>query len=319
VRALLVSSLAVALAAWLVAVFGCEGDSQFVIPPWDAGSVDTRHAAACAAWAQSVCDYETRCPPPIRVRWGSLDQCQSRAVLACELVAGDPNVVFDDGAVAGCRYPQECSTPVPLTMCLPPGRSPEGAPCLSHASCADGACNVSPTPNGGHPVCGTCLRFVTCPLTCDAGDLCLPNRDGGLACTTLPAPGEACDVFCRSDALCMPADGGSVCVALGHLGDACGGSNGPPACAGVDTLCDDSGHCSAYLPAAYGATCGVGSGGPSYECLAYGVCDSLGTGLCIPPAPDGALCDDQQGLGCLPPARCIEHHCLYPNVSYCSP
>jgi hypothetical protein len=103
------------------------------------------------------------------------------------------------------------------------------------------------------------------------------------------------------------------------VGEAC--SSGPmgPVCLdpSTDSYCDSTQHCSAFLPAGYGERCGATDAGAAYVCTAYGTCNPLGTSVCIPPAADGELCDDRQGLSCLPPARCTANHCIFPTVAWC--
>jgi hypothetical protein len=301
--------------------FGCDGESSFVIPRWDAGAVGMGHAAACGAWAQSVCDYEERCPPPISVRSTDHAHCTQRAALGCELVAQDPGVVFDDDTVAGCTYPADCTAPPPPYACLPPGRTPEGGRCVFQSACASGYCSIS-TDSTGHIVgCGVCKLFMKCSPACASDQICL-RGDGGLRCVDVPGAGETCDstddYFCRAS-LCSvgPGGGTGVCQPLAELGEPCQLTPPGPLCDGPDIYCDKTSHCAPVTAAGYGEPCGVDDAGAFRTCTGYGQCDYNATGLCVSPAPDGALCDNSQGLVCQPPAECWQHHCVYPSMALC--
>jgi hypothetical protein len=329
VRFTFLHAVAVLVAAssglWIAqANLGCEGESSFVIPPWDAGAVDTRHAAACRAWAQSVCDYEERCPPAISARYTDRAQCLARAELTCEVVAQDPSVNFDEATVAGCTYPIDCAADLPSFMCLPHGTTAERAPCLWGIACATGACSFGIDSNGVKNVCGACARLPQCSPKCASDQIC-KREDAGTSCVHVSGPGEPCtgdEGFLCTHAICSVAFTGSdagVCLPLAQVGDKCGDGVAAPLCEGADTFCDDTMHCRSAVPASYGQPCGTVDAGDYAECTAYGRCDYMSTGLCVSPAPDGALCDPTQGLTCLPPAECIAHHCLYPIPAYCTP
>jgi hypothetical protein len=205
-------------------------------------------------------------------------------------------------------------------MCLPPGSTPLGASCVWPAACATGDC--SPPVTSGFQshasVCGRCTERVSCAPPCAADQQCL-SGDGGTRCVHVPVAGEECDHFCHN-ALCSigPNATRGICVPLASLGEACGVGPDDPRCAGADSYCDATGHCQSSTLAVYGAPCGYLDGGAYAQCTGYGRCDSLESGMCVPPAPDGALCDPEQGLICLTPAACISHHCLYPSIRYCS-
>ena len=236
-------------------------------------------------------------------------------------MASDPHVVFDVERMMACQYPTDCSVHVrnlPLD-CLPPGRSPPGARCVFHEACASGECD------GLVGSCGTCAAPSA---ACD----CAPNQvctgfdaDGAARCETLAPIGAACTIPGSCVSYCSFAAGvPGTCVALAALGEPCGdgvgaspGRAGPP-CASSSQYCDATLHCSPIVGASYGAECGVvpGDGGALMECSGYGTCDPTSF-VCISPAPDGEVCDETQGLGCLPPADCISNRCLYPSLSNC--
>jgi len=270
---------------------GCTGESSFLLPLWDAGAPDSRYQGACAAWARTECAYQDRCEVSIAGRWEDDAQCLERETLQCELEAADPDVRFDPVAVAACAYPADCASPPPW-LCLSAGKAADGAACQWSDACASGACEFLFAGSEPSP-CGVCVTLRSCNLACEAGEACEIDVDGGDRCVTLPT---------------MPA---------ASLGEPCGSDAGGPFC-GFDLYCDETQHCRAYLPAAYGQPCGETDAGAAYLCEAYGTCASLGPLLCVAPAADGALCDDQQGLGCLPPARCLANHCAFPDLSWCA-
>jgi hypothetical protein len=315
----------VALACPLLAALACarcDGEWSFTIPPWDAGAPGAMDMSACSAWAESRCTYEDRCPGPI---YAQMDHsvCVARAVIGCELLAGDPNVAFDAATVASCAYPTDCSA-VPLSaarMCLPPGRGPVGAPCVFGAGCQTYRCVYTlDEAEGQWSSCGACADV--CDPPCDDGGLCVCGLpDAGPTCVAQPAIGQSCTGprpcqggYCRG----ATADGGGVCAPLAALGEACGDGTSAPPCGDVNSYCDGDTHvCRSPLPASYGAPCGFAQD-EEYVCAAYGTCGADGTGTCVAPSPDGALCDPSQGLRCLPPASCIASHCLFPSLADCA-
>jgi hypothetical protein len=274
---------------------GCTGESSFALPLWDAGAPDSRYEGPCSAWAKTECAYEDGCPSSIGGRWADDAQCLQRETLQCELEAADPDVRFDPVAVATCVYPTDCTSPTP-GLCLPAGRAGDRAACQWNEACAGGLCLFSFVYDAA-TVCGACFAPPSCSVPCDAGAACERGVDGGDRCVMLPPA--------------MP---------VASLGQSCGSDAGDPPCfdPDVELFCDDTEHCRAYQPASYGQQCGQTDSGATYLCEAYGSCASIGTLICEAPAADGALCDDQQGLSCLPPARCQMNHCAFPNLSWCT-
>jgi hypothetical protein len=316
-----VALLALAAAAWACATLACTGESSFYLPAVDAGSLDTQYAGACASWAKAVCARESFCDETDPVQWTSPEQCVARSTLICEVIATDPNVAFDANKIANCTYSMDCSTPardLPID-CLSPGRSPPGAACVFHEACSSGFCDSTIS------VCGVCAGEPT-PCGCSDGAVCTGvNPDGGAMCEDASAVGGACmfPLQCTASYCSLGSDGRGTCVPFAGLGELCGdgegaaiGRVGTP-CAGVNTYCDATLHCSIIEGVGYMDPCGTpGDGGPLLECAGYGTCDPS-TSTCIPPAPDGEVCDETQGLGCTPPAECIDDRCLYPSVKYC--
>jgi hypothetical protein len=321
-----VGPLALAIAAWACAVLACTGESSFYLPAIDAGPVDTQYAAPCGAWATAVCTREKNCPgDPDALQWTDLTQfdmpqCTARSTLICEVVATDPNVSFDAEKIGTCTYSADCTVfarDLPVD-CLPPGRAPPGSACVFHESCTSGICDTSGS------LCGTCSPLPT-PCPCDAGQVCAGiGLDGGAICDTVSQVGGRCtsQVECPDAYCALGPDAGDRCVALVGLGGRCGdgegagpGREGTP-CAGTDTYCDYSLHCSPIEGVPAGQCGAPADGGALLECSGFGQCDPT-TLTCLQPAPDGRLCDETQGLGCMLPAECIADRCLYPTLAYC--
>jgi hypothetical protein len=310
-----------ALLPLALAFLECNGEWSFVIPPWDAGAPSARNASVCGAWAKRRCDYEDRCPVSIYFRWISHAQCIERSTLSCELIADDPNVAFDTDLVGACSYPTDCKAPVPFDFCLSQGRTPVGAACLWSEGCQTFNCQrVLDATTQSWRTCGVCRPAPRgCDPACPAGEDCLfSGADAGSACVVVPTVGQPCDAplyICRGS-YCQgeTPSGAGVCTAFAGLGEACSGTS----CGPGELYCDDTLHCSSLSPAAYGQLCEPSKGGSGYRCTAYGTCDFQNTGRCLPPSPDGAPCDPNQGLRCLPPAECIAHHCLLPSLADCS-
>ena len=250
-----------------------------------------------------------------------MEQCLARSTLICEVVATDPDVVFDAERISTCRYSTDCSTfarDLPVD-CLAPGRSPPGAACVFHEACASSLCF---TTSG---ICGICAALPL-PCGCSSSQVCAGRGpDGGAICDDASATGGTCmaQIECTDSYCSLGSDGRGTCIPFAGLGEVCGdgegaapGREGTP-CAGANTYCDTTLHCSPIEGVDYTDLCGTpADGGPYLECAGYGTCDPS-SNTCIEPAPDGDVCDETQGLGCLPPAECIADRCLFPSVAYC--
>ncbi len=306
VFALVLASFALCVAAGV----GCDGESSFSIPPADAGAPASRYQAACAAWARGFCAFQEACPA-YYILWSD-GQCIPRRTLQCEVVASDPNVAFDPAAAAGCAEPEAgaCGA-IGGSLCVGPGRAPVGTPCLVGDACQTGNCEYTYDVYGVGSACGTCAP-PPCGGACPRGEVCGFAGDGGVACLRVASVGEPCSMpFDCETFYCAPT---GRCGQLAQLGETCGeGATGPP-CASPDTFCDSTKHCRKYLLAGYGQPC-ASTATDQYVCTGLGTCDE---NVCIPPSGDGAFCDDAQGLGCLFPARCISHRCMFPSLAACS-
>ncbi len=317
----------------LLGLAGCSGEESFLLPPPDAGLPATPYAAACAGWAQRECAYESGCGVSINWQWEDNAQCVQRRTITCELEANDPDVSFDPARVDGCQFPAACADvygtagePESPYLCLAPGHAANGDPCVWNDDCQSEQCWYSYLATGVMSSCGKCQPLVKCD--CDAGQECVYDlNDGGVACLTLPELGEACsaDTSCAEGA-CVPSgadDGSGTCttVPFAGFGEPCGVSAVGPLCVGPGAFCNTTTLlCDTFQTASYGQPCaGPDAPGPGAICTGGATCDTEITGNCIPPAPDGALCDYAQGLYCLAPAECIGSTCVFPTHATCAP
>jgi len=322
------------LAAWASA---CEGESSFVIPVEDAGAPDGRYEATCTEFAKTLCARAFACNPPVAFTWTDVPQCVARNTLHCELIASDPDVIFDPQQLQTCIEADagECPSSYGID-CFGAGRAPNGATCVWAEACQSGNCVVTIDVTAGYespcgvcrplPCNGACPDGQQCSTSPDGGSSCIPMPcggcpagqrcfgpvDGGATCTPPLGPGQACtrDADCEDFFYCGP-DG--TCSAVARIGDACGGAAMGRPCGDADAYCDAKGQCSEVASLPYGASCDQ----IESVCAGAGTCDPTDS-QCLPPASDGDVCEDFQGLECLPPARCIANRCLFPGVGLCA-
>ena len=317
-------ALVLALGVFASGVAACTGEKTFVLPSVDAGAPSGRYDAVCAAWARRECAYTHACDPGIIAGWDVDDQCIARETLSCELEANNPDVPFDPALVAACTFPSDCSVPTGTTaanspyLCLAPGKAPAGAPCVSRNACQSGLCLTN---DGSRLACGTCHPPIHCG--CARNQQCMVTGDDA-KCFDVPDAGEACGppLFACNGSECVdPGNDGGICQTLPEvgLGASCTAEPPGPQCfsPGAGLLyCDHTDHCSAYRSAGYGQPCTTARGAEGTLCGGAGWCDSA-SGVCQPPAADGAPCDPL-ALPCLPPAMCLGGHCVFPTLATCS-
>jgi hypothetical protein len=291
----------------------CEGESSFVLPAVDAGVPNAQYEAVCSAWARS------RCACTGFLEWVDSSQCIARETIDCELLAADPNVPFDAARVAACPEPDEGGCFAGYDeYCIGAGRGGLGDPCLRSEACASGYCAQGFDPvSGATSLCGTCQLFP-CKGGCPSRMSCLIDPSGSASCVpSVGLPGDRCagPNDCDPLSYCAPT---GMCTALPTVGEACGDAAMGLPCGGGDEYCDPKTNtCAEYtiVPVGYGERCGL-IGLIDSVCVGWGRCDPT-EGICLAPASDGALCDDKQELGCLPPAQCIGNHCLFPSLALC--
>jgi hypothetical protein len=317
-----------------LALVRCQGESSFVLAPIDAGLPDPRYEAVCAAWARSRCACNVSF-------WVDTAQCIARETITCELLADDPNVPFDAAQVAACAEPDGGCFEGYDEYCIGPGRGRLGETCMRDEACESGYCALGfdPTSGAASP-CGTCQLFP-CKDGCPIGMSCVIKADGtGMCVGAVGGPGTPCASpnDCDVYSYCGPT---GVCMKLPTIGQPCGRLAMGLPCGGPNLYCDDTGSpgrtpsntCLEYSSgfAGYGHPCGLvpdtspdASAGAMEETICQGAaaCNLTGggdhpSGICLAPAADGALCDDNQELGCLPPAQCIGNRCLFPSMSLC--
>jgi hypothetical protein len=249
---------ALLLPAFVAVGPACNGDWSFDLPV-EAAAPDTRYASACTAWAKSLCAYEQLCEYSV---WESVDQCVAREALSCELIADDPNVIFDEERINECKYPADCESAIP--ECWGTGRASAGSPCLWGQACQSGVC-IGSDPSTSSTICGLCGGDLGQPCTSPSG--CFSNSCGGYSASH---PGQ------------------QVCGPFAKLGDTCG--MGMPLCA-AGLACSNAGgqsyRCAMPTPyASPGQPCDS-----SLHCSS-GACVSTASGTeeCAPFASLGAAC-----------------------------
>jgi hypothetical protein len=298
--------------ALLPGVAACDGGEwSFTIPPGDASAPDARNESACSAWARGYCAFQATCAG-YGILWDP-GQCVARSTLECEIIAGDPNVAFDPEKTASCPEPEAGACDEQGgNLCVGTGRAALGAPCLSGAACASGACEFGFDPDGEEQPCGVCVS-QPCGGSCPSGQVCNQVADGGTQCVAVAGVGQPCKT--PADCASYYCTQGGTCGGPAAIGQACSqGLDGPP-CGDPSAFCDATQHCRAFLYADYGQSCAP-QGNDLYECTGLGACD-LADNLCIPPAGDGEFCDDTQGLNCVYPALCLAHQCTFPSAGAC--
>jgi hypothetical protein len=284
---------------YLLASPGCSGEESFSLPPMIFGAPSSRYQDACGTWALSDCTYERHC---LHFQWEDIDQCVERNTIACELMADDPGISFDEQHIRECTYPSDCATPPP--GCWPRGHTAVGQPCIWNEACHSGHCIGGSSALG---ICGLCV----CDIQCAPGQQCLVSAAGSTCIPAKTPSGEACasSEECQSG-LCAPGeDGGSVCSPFGQFGDPCG-RQGAPSCGG-DLSCDSTGRCNSIALVGFGDSCEE-DGGPLLRCRGFATCNGV---TCVPPAADGQSCPLESA--CAWPAQCIESHCVFPTVEDC--
>jgi hypothetical protein len=323
---------ALAALALATALAACTGEKSFILPLVDADDPSGRYETVCAGWASRECAYTDACKPPVFAQWENDQQCLERETLACELQSSDPDVPFDPALVESCVPPAGCNmAPYGIAvassapdLCLPPGKGPDGAACVWDSACQSGNCSFASAAGGLPAACGTCQPRIRC--RCAANQDCILLTSTDVKCVDLPDAGETCGapLFLCNDAQCLRGASGDAgtCLAVpkGGVGAPCGSGPLDPQClfsSATSLYCDHTNHCAAYTPADYGQPCTLATGGESGACVGGGWCDASGTGVCQPPAADGAPCDPD-AAPCLAPARCLGGHCVFPSLATCS-
>jgi hypothetical protein len=170
------------------------------------------------------------------------------------------------------------------------------------AECA-GKCTVPPAPKHLGVSCSSdfgAIVYTAYPL-CDDSTYCVGNAPGTAVCTPLPATaGDPCEppVGCGGGLACVPSNANPTCTTLAAPGGACDPSLATP-CDDPTTYCDSTSKiCQSRL--AVGAPCS-----PFDEpCVAFAACDAV-AGICTALAPLGMPCKEL-GIECLGDLRCAD-------------
>ncbi len=227
----------------------------------------------CAEYASAVCNRRASCEPfQMTIEVGDSLACQEAVKLQCTRWIETPDGGVDATMLGACaaelatldcaRYVERDWPP----SCFSAGTRAEGDTCGTPGQCAPG------------------LR-CSAPVLQSCGN-CQPAPPVGAPCTSACAPGGSCI--------------GSVCVASGQVGAACGGAGMAPCAATLFCL---AGSCEPTLKLNQPCDPGVGGcdGQLGLFCAAGGTCQQL------PTAPAGASCVPS---GMTPPPFCLDSICL---------
>lgn len=282
---------------------------------------------ACAAYSEAVCARYTECLSFLRdLSYGDESVCVARYQIYCSAIGNAPGTSWTPEGLLSCASALSASTCADFVKgtfrsstaeCLPPpGSLADGAPCIDAGQCVGGYCN-----NDEYDPCGVCSAlagegeacnsFIDCKLglTCDqATGACIPAGSEGDDCVAEQTPCEY-PLVCHNGKCGFGAEPGEMCD---QMLAPCNATKG--------LFCDPTtATCKALLLVKEGAACGV-INGDIYQCFASGGCDTAATPpQCFAPAEDGAACDLQAGINCMPPSICFHGSCTPPQPDGCGP
>ncbi len=310
---------------FVAAIGACHFDDSFQIDAKvDPGRPGAEHREACTERAAGSCSYAARCYAYYFDRaWRDLATCVDRTMLACQLEASDPRSNRDDDSIRACTVPADfpCSSDPTYDAALaeyremcpePVGELQNGSDCGSHAECASGYCirdsAAQPCATCRPDPCASCAEGLRCVAQGGSSVICMNIvEDGGsclqhLDCASLYCKSFVCASPPKEDEPCEPD--GPGCDGDGQVNLFCNAST--LRCERVSLL-EAGDTCQAMSSA---AECGGGT-----TCLPHAA-----TSTCVEPAADGAPCFASQGLGCLPPASCVDGFCRFFHAQdSCSP
>ncbi|MBI5497388.1 MAG: hypothetical protein HY904_20405 [Deltaproteobacteria bacterium] len=306
-----VAGLALVVGAW-----GCSGGGG-----GGGGGDSVTAAQACDATAEALCGLYQRCMPwVISLQFGDLTTCQARSKLGCEdsfSANGTTATPAQTKACAEAYGSAACAdmfSAEPPQACkdMPAGTLANGAQCGSGEQCQSERCKESST-----STCGTCVAPVTAGGSCANNEPC----NDGLTCApnaTCVAPGAA-GATCGNNSPCKDplVCRGGTCGARVAAGAACQPDIQDCDLTGADWLsCDQQTNtCKVIALVGSGQTCGLVNNA-YVMCAARGGCQASAgstTGTCRAAAADGAACDENNGIYCMSPARCISGTCQLSN------
>jgi hypothetical protein len=331
-----------ALGQWLAAAAmaagvwcaSCSSSSQKGFhpstPPDAAVEAGPSATAACADFAQAVCEQLAACTPfALKEAFGDVTTCAQRSVIPCPgtLAASGTQMTPSDlekcaQVIKGQSCDEALDNPQP-PECSTPGTLGAGAACGSDWQCVTGFCEIV-----AGKLCGTCAtRAASGQRAPDGGAVCVVDDDcdaklvcAAGTCVSPGAVGATCSntqpctrtLTCIGGKCATPLAAGVGCSAATD----CNGSMG--------LYCDTAGtkKCVQAGTAATGQPCGIVSG-TFIACTSGALCgniDMQGLGTCHEPAADGAPCGTLAGIGCTLPAACIDdtgYKCELPSPGNC--
>ncbi len=312
----------------------CSSSSQKAFsgsPPPDAAlEAGPSASAACADFAQAVCNQIATCTPfALKEAFGDVQTCAQRSAIPC------PGTLSAGGTKTTPAELEKCSQVIRSQTCEDaldnpqppecsiPGTLAAGAACGHDWQCATGFCELV-----GGKLCGSCAtRASSGQRPPDGGAACVVDDDcesklvcAAGTCVSPGAIGTTCSgtqpclrtLTCISGKCATPLAQGATCSAATD----CNGSLG--------LYCDTAGtkRCVQAGTASAGQPCGAVSG-MLVACTAGALCANLdmqGQGTCHEPAVDGAPCGTLAGIGCTLPAVCIDdtgYKCVLPDPGSC--
>jgi hypothetical protein len=252
----------------------------------------------CEQYADAVAQIELRCSRiAVELSYGTTENHRARLRVDCNLVdlpgVKWPVQPFAPCAAALANLPcADWHDEMVPAACVTGGEFGAGAACGAGAQCQTRFCGEVGT-NG----CGRCgprpALGAPCQGFCDDGLLCT----GQGTCARPGAAGAACNPAqpCKQSLACL----GGTCQARLGLGAPCTAIDDCNLVAGI--VCNtNQGVCVSFTT---GNQCGVRQDGSVVACSGGGFCNNANNS-CIPPAADGAACNQDAGPRCLPPAVC---------------
>lgn len=301
-------------------------------PTQDAAMVEAgpTPTSACADFAQAVCNQLAKCQPfAMKQEYGDVQTCAQRQAIKCPgtLAASGTKMTPSDleqcvQVIKGQTCDVALDNPQPAA-CNVPGTLAAGAACESDWQCASEFCEIV-----GGTLCGTCATRATSGQHApDGGVVCVVDDDCAAnlvcaagTCVTPGAVGAACSgtkacmrtLTCIGGKCATPLAVGATCAAATD----CNGSIGLYCETAKSKTCVQAGTATDYQP------CGDVNG-TLVSCVGGALCanvDMQGAGTCHQPAADGAPCGQLAGIGCVPPAACVDssgYKCTLPDPANC--
>ncbi|MDB4993063.1 MAG: hypothetical protein JWM74_495 [Myxococcaceae bacterium] len=297
--------LVMALAVSGFVVLACSGSTSSI-------SADE----ACADIAATACEkYDSCAPITIRVSYGDINTCKTRAQPDCKAGLAAPGTSATPDRIAACSSELKnvsCNDffagNAPAS-CLPTkGSVANGGACGDDSQCASAFCGKD-----GDKQCGSCavppaLGSACVNNRCPTGLDCAAN-----VCIKRGASGDSCDPEkqpCQGTLNCFKGK----CVAAGKAGDTCDATlKDAPSCDLFQGVICVAKKCELAKVVNAGEPCGF-TGGTLVLCSGNLYCKrdaNKADGICAAKAKDGAGCntDPTKGPDCETPAKCIDGVC----------